>query len=65
MSWESIFMMMPYITVVTLLAIGLYTVLFKKNLIKIIMGILIMQNGANLFLVSLAYRDGYYAPIFT
>ncbi len=65
MSWESFVMMMPYITVVILMAIGLYTVLFKKNLIKIIMGIAIMQNGANLFLVSLAYRRGYIAPIFT
>ncbi|MFW6047779.1 MAG: sodium:proton antiporter [Candidatus Natronoplasma sp.] len=65
MSFESTFLLFPYLTVVALLAIGLYTVLFKKNLIKIIMGIMLMQNGANLFLVSLAYRDGYYAPIFT
>ncbi len=65
MSWDAFFMTMPYLAVVILLSIGLYTVLFKKNLIKIIMGIAIMQNGANLFLVSLAYRDGYYAPIFT
>ncbi len=65
MSWDTVFMIMPYLTVVILLSIGLYAVLFKKNLIKIIMGIAIMQNGTNLFLVSLAYRDGYYAPIFT
>ncbi|MBS3816501.1 MAG: cation:proton antiporter subunit C [Candidatus Thermoplasmatota archaeon] len=65
MSWESLLLMMPYITVVLLMVIGLFTVLFKKNLIKIIMGITIMQNGANLFLVSLAYRSGEYAPIFT
>ncbi|MEF8873066.1 MAG: cation:proton antiporter subunit C [Candidatus Thermoplasmatota archaeon] len=65
MTWETFFLTMPYLAVVILFSIGLYVVLFKKNLIKIIMGIMIMQNGANLFLVSLAYRDGYYAPIFT
>ncbi|MFP4000289.1 MAG: sodium:proton antiporter [Thermoplasmata archaeon] len=65
MNFETLLMTMPYMTVVTLFIIGLITVLFKKNLIKIIMGITIMQNGANLFLVSLAYRKGDYAPIFT
>lgn len=65
MTLESILMTLPYITVVVLFSLGLFTVLFKKNLIKIIMGIALMQNGANLFLVSLAYRRGDYAPIFT
>ncbi len=58
-------MTMPYMTVIILFMIGLFTVLFKKNLIKIIMGIAIMQNAVNLFLVSLAYRRGEHAPIFT
>lgn len=65
MNWEAITMLLPYLTVVVLFTLGLYTVLFKKNLIKIIMGIAIMQNGANLFLVSLAYRRGEIAPIWT
>ncbi len=55
----------PYLAVAVLLAIGLYTVLFKKNLIKLVMGITLMQNGANLFLITLAYREGGVAPIFT
>ena len=55
----------PYIAVVALIAIGLYTVLFKKNLIKMIMGITLMENGANLFLITLAYRKGGVAPIWT
>ncbi len=62
MNWFTLF---PLIMVVTLIIMGLYVVLFKKNLIKIIMGIALMQNGANLFLVSLAYREGYVAPIWT
>ncbi len=65
MSLETMLMTMPYVTVVILFGLGLFTVLFKKNLIKIIMGITLIQNAANLFLVSLAYRNGNYAPIFT
>jgi len=65
LSWEAVLMTMPYMAVVVLFMIGLFTVLFKKNLIKIIMGIAIMQNAANLFLVSLAYRRGDHAPIWT
>ncbi|MFW5898323.1 MAG: sodium:proton antiporter [Candidatus Saliniplasma sp.] len=62
MNWFTIF---PMVMVVLLVIMGLYAVLFKKNMIKIIMGITLMQNGANLFLVSLAYREGYVAPIWT
>ena len=65
MNLDWILLNMPFITVAVLLGIGLYTVLFKKNLVKLIMGITIMENGANLFLVSLAYRQGGVAPIFT
>lgn len=55
----------PFLIVAALLAIGLYTVMFKKNMIKLIMGITLMENGANLFLVSLAYRSNEVAPIWT
>ncbi len=56
---------LPFITVALLISLGLYTILFKRNLIKMIMGLAIIQNGVNLFLVSLAYREGYAAPIWT
>ncbi len=59
------FTVLPFVMVVILITLGLYTVLFKKNLIKMIMGITIIQNGVNLFLVSLAYREGHVAPIWT
>lgn len=65
MTLEGFMLLMPFVTVAVLIAIGLGTVLFKKNLIKIIMGITLMENGANLFLVSLAYRQGGNSPIFT
>jgi multicomponent Na+:H+ antiporter subunit C len=55
----------PYLAVVGLIIIGLSAVLFKKNLIKIIIGITIIQSGVNLFLITLGYREGSIAPIWT
>jgi multicomponent Na+:H+ antiporter subunit C len=56
---------LPFITVVVLTFIGLVTVLMKRNLIKILLGINILESAVNLFLVSLGYRAGGVAPIFT
>ena len=60
MMWQ-----LPFLASAVLLAIGLYICLSRKNIIKIIMGITIMEAGANLFLVALGYRTGDSAPIFT
>ncbi len=65
MNLVSIITAFPFLIAVTLLMIGVYIIIFKKNLIKMVMGIIIMQNGVNLFLVSLAYREGHVAPIWT
>ena len=56
---------LPFITVVVLTFIGIVTVLLKKNIIKILLGINILESAVNLFLVSLGYREGGVAPIFT
>jgi multisubunit Na+/H+ antiporter MnhC subunit len=56
---------LPFITVIVLTFIGILTVLMKKNLIKILLGINILESAVNLFLVSLGYREGGVAPIFT
>ena len=56
---------LPFITVVVLTFIGIITVLLKKNIIKILLGINILESAVNLFLVSLGYREGGVAPIFT
>ena len=45
--------------------IGLYCVVTKKNLLKIVMGIVIMEYAVNFFLVLLGYRMGGVAPIVT
>ena len=54
----------PYIAVVALVIIGLYAVVFKRNLIKMVIGITLIECGVNLFLITLAYREGSVAPIF-
>ncbi|MGV8128467.1 MAG: sodium:proton antiporter [Methanolinea sp.] len=56
---------LPFITVVIITMIGLVTILLKKNLIKILLGLNLLQSAANLFLISLGYREGGVAPIFT
>jgi multicomponent Na+:H+ antiporter subunit C len=55
----------PFIAVAALIIVGLYAVVFRKNLIKIIIGITIVESGVNLFLITLGYREGSIAPIYT
>ncbi len=43
--------------------VGLYGVLVKKNIIKIVLGLIIMDYAVNLFLIMLGYREGGVAPI--
>ncbi len=55
--------MIIYLACVVLLMIGVYCVAVKKNLIKIVMGLVIMEYAANLFLVTIGYRQGGIDPI--
>ena len=55
----------PFIAVALLISIALYIIISQKNLIKIVMGISILASGVNLFLITLGYREGGVAPIFT
>ncbi len=45
--------------------IGLYGVITKKNLVKIIISILIMNNAVNLFILLLGFRSQGKVPIMT
>jgi len=56
---------LPYVAVVIFIGLGIYTLMFKKNLIKIAIGVVLIQNGVNLFLITLGYRKGAVAPIYT
>ena len=55
----------PFIAVAALIMIGLYAIIFKHNLIKIVIGITLVESGVNLFLITLGYRENSIAPIFT
>jgi len=54
----------PFIAVVALILVGLFAVIFKRNLIKIVIGITLIESGVNLFLITLAYRQDSIAPIY-
>ena len=55
----------PYLAVAALIIIGLYAVIFKRNLIKIVIGITLIESGVNLFLITLGFRENSTAPIYT
>ena len=47
-----------YIGAVVLICLGLYTILIKRNLIKIVMGMCLMDYGVNLLIVSIGFNPG-------
>ncbi len=57
-------MPIPLIAVALLIGIGLMILLLKKNMIKMVMGLGIVEGAVNLFLVALGYRENGVAPIF-
>ena len=48
-----------------LFCLGIYCVLRKRNIIKIIVGIIIAEYAVNLFFILVAYRVNGRAPIFS
>jgi len=54
-----------YIGAFGLILIGLYIILVKGNLIKVIIGLGILDTGVNLFLISVGYITKGTAPIFS
>lgn len=54
---------MPYALCFLLFVIGLYCAVVKKNMVKIVIGIMVMEYAVNLFLIMLGYRIGGIAPI--
>lgn len=53
-----------YILCLVLFVVGLYCVVRKRNLIKIIIGIGIMEYAVNLFFVLVGYKKEARSPIF-
>ena len=54
---------MPYALCFLLFIIGLYCAVVKKNMVKIVIGIMVMEYAVNLFLIMLGYRTDGIAPI--
>ena len=57
--------MVPYMLCTVLLLLGVYGVASKKNLIKIVIGLIIIEYATNLMLILVGYRSGGTAPIIT
>ena len=57
--------MIIYLLCFILFLVGLYGVISKRNLIKIIIGIAIMEYSINLFFILIGYVEGGTAPILT
>lgn len=55
--------MIIYMMCLALFCVGVYCILVKRNLIKIIIGIGIVEYAVNLFLILIAYRTNGRAPI--
>ncbi len=54
-----------YIGAFGLIFMGLFTMLVKRNLLKVIIGLSILETGVNLFLISVGYISKGTAPIFS
>jgi multicomponent Na+:H+ antiporter subunit C len=52
-----------YLVAAAVFCLGLYTVLTRRNMIKMVMGLSLMEGSTYLLFVSLAYRAGSTAPI--
>lgn len=54
-----------YVVAVLLLVLGLFAVCTQKNLIKVVLGLGIIDYGINLLIVSVGFNAGGTAPIYT
>ncbi len=55
--------MWAYTACLVLIAIGLYCIVVKRNLVKIIIGFAILEYAVNLFFALIGYRKYALAPI--
>ena len=58
-------MIVNYIGAVMLIVIGFYAIVTQTNLIKLVLGLSIVDYGVNLLIVSVGFHPGGTAPIFT
>ena len=56
---------MNYVTAFFLIVLGLYCMIVYTNMIRIIIGMSLMDYGVNLMIVTAGFTPGGTAPIFT
>lgn len=56
--------MIIYICIAIMFLVGLYGMMVKKNIIKMIIGVNIIGYAVNLFFIVLGYRKNGISPIF-
>lgn len=56
---------LPFFTVVLLILLGVTIMLAKRNVVKVLMGLSLIESAVNLFLIATGYRVGGVAPIYT
>lgn len=56
---------LPITVSMLILLIGLWVMLRQRNLIKVLMGLTLVESAVNLFLVAIGYRHDAVAPIYT
>jgi multicomponent Na+:H+ antiporter subunit C len=54
---------MIYLLCLILFCVGIYGILSKRNIIKMILGLIIAEHAVNLFFIVIAYRKNGRAPI--
>lgn len=52
-----------YLAAALLFSMGVYTVLTRRNLIKMVMGLSLIEGSTYLLLISMAYRKGSTSPV--
>ena len=57
--------MSVYMLCLVLFCLGIYCILRKRNIIKIIVGVIIAEYAVNLFFILVAYRMGGRSPIYS
>ena len=58
-------MLANYIGAIAIIVIGFYAMISKRDIIKIVVGMGIVDYGLNLMIVSICFNEGGTAPIFT
>ncbi len=54
-----------YLLCLVLFSVGVYGILARRNMIKIIIGVIVVEYAVNLFFILVAYKKDGRSPIFS